>query len=98
MKVLVTGGAGFIGSHVVEELVNHHFEVVLVDNLVTGSLDNLLNTVKIYQFDINDQEIEYVFERERPDYVIHLAAQVSVTASMNNPFLIYRRIWLVRLN
>ncbi|WP_342505962.1 NAD-dependent epimerase/dehydratase family protein [Sporosarcina sp. FSL K6-2383] len=86
MKVLVTGGAGFIGSHVVEELVNHHFEVVLVDNLVTGSLDNLLNTVKIYQFDINDQEIEYVFERERPDYVIHLAAQVSVTASMNNPF------------
>ncbi|WP_203248019.1 NAD-dependent epimerase/dehydratase family protein [Sporosarcina beigongshangi] len=86
MKILVTGGAGFIGSHVIEELVNHQYEVVLVDNLVTGSLDNLLNMVKIYQFDINDPEIEYVFDKERPDYVIHLAAQVSVTASMNDPF------------
>ena len=87
MKVLVTGGVGFIGSHVVEELVNHQYEVVLVDNIVTGSLDNLLTDVKIYELDINDQKIEYVFDRERPDYVIHLAAQVSVTASMNDPLL-----------
>lgn len=87
MKVLVTGGAGFIGSHVVEELVNHQYEVVLIDNLVTGSLDNLFTNVEIYQLDINDPEVEYVFDKERPDYVIHLAAQVSVMASMKDPFL-----------
>ena len=46
MKVLVTGGAGFIGSHVVEELVNSQYEVVLIDSLVTGFLENLSNNVK----------------------------------------------------
>ncbi|WP_318616812.1 NAD-dependent epimerase/dehydratase family protein [Sporosarcina sp. YIM B06819] len=87
MKVLVTGGAGFIGSHVVEELVNHQYEVVLIDNLVTGFLGNVLTNVKTYQLDINNPEIEFVFDRERPDYIIHLAAQVSVTASMKDPLL-----------
>lgn len=85
MKVIVTGGAGFIGSHVVEELLNHQYEVVLIDSLGTGSLENLPNDTKLYQFDINDAELGMVFEQERPDYVIHLAAQASVTASLNDP-------------
>lgn len=87
MKVLITGGAGFIGSHIVEELLNKKYEIVVVDNLVTGFFDNLPKEAKFYRMDLDDTEFEYVFEQERPDYVIHLAAQASVTASMKNPYL-----------
>lgn len=87
MKVLVTGGAGFIGSHVTEELLKHKFQVVVVDNCVTGFLRNVPDEVKLYQIDLNDSKVELVFEKERPDYVIHLAAQASVIVSMNNPYL-----------
>ncbi len=87
MKVLVTGGAGFIGSHVVEELLACDYEVVVVDNLISGFSRNLKEQVIFYEIDINDAALAYVFEMERPDYVIHLAAQVSVQASMDNPYL-----------
>jgi UDP-glucose 4-epimerase len=87
LKVLVTGGAGFIGSHVVEELLGHQYEVVVVDNLVTGFLENLPKDVKLHQMDLNDPKFEGVFEQEKPDYVIHLAAQASVALSMTDPNL-----------
>ena len=87
LKVLVTGGAGFIGSHVVEELLGHQYEVVVVDNLVTGFLENISKDVKLHQVDLNDPKLEGVFEREKPDYVIHLAAQASVALSMTDPNL-----------
>ena len=87
MKVLISGGAGFIGSHVTEELLNHHYDVVLIDNLATGSSSNVPNNVKFYNYDLNDPEMEYVFEMEKPDIVIHLAAQASVTASMRDPYM-----------
>lgn len=87
MKVLVTGGAGFIGSHVTEELLKHGYEVIVVDNCVTGFLKNVPDEVKLYQIDLNDSKVEFVFEKESPDYVIHLAAQASVIVSMNNPYL-----------
>ena len=86
-KVLITGGAGFIGSHVVDELLEHHYEVIIIDNLRTGSLANLKDQIKLYQFDINDPNVELVFELENPDYVVHLAAQTSVIASLDNPYL-----------
>jgi UDP-glucose 4-epimerase len=87
MKVLVTGGAGFIGSHVVEELLGHQYEVIVVDNLVTGFIENVPKDVKLYQMDLNDPKFEDVFEQEKPDYVIHLAAQASVALSMTDPNL-----------
>ncbi|MBE1557080.1 NAD-dependent epimerase/dehydratase family protein [Sporosarcina limicola] len=87
MKVLLTGGAGFIGSHVTEELLKHKFQVVTIDNFVTGFQGNIPGKVKFYQMDLGDKRVELVFKQEKPDYVIHLAAQASVMASMTNPYL-----------
>jgi len=87
LKVLVTGGAGFIGSHVVEKLVENGFQVVSVDNYVTGSPENVHEEVRMYEIDINHKGLESIFEKEKPDYVIHLAAQASVIESMNDPYL-----------
>ncbi|WP_181351276.1 NAD-dependent epimerase/dehydratase family protein [Thalassobacillus sp. CUG 92003] len=84
MKVLVTGGAGFIGSHIVEELIDSHYEVVVVDNLVTGHMKNLLPQVKFYNQDIR-KNLDDLFAKEKPDYVIHQAAQVSVSQSFTDP-------------
>ncbi|WP_252989966.1 NAD-dependent epimerase/dehydratase family protein [Sporosarcina newyorkensis] len=80
--MLVTGGAGFIGSHVVEELLNNQFEVIVIDNCVTGNPKNLPENIKLFRVDINDSEVRSIFETELPDYVIHLAAQASVIVSM----------------
>ncbi|MBO0588600.1 NAD-dependent epimerase/dehydratase family protein [Sporosarcina sp. E16_8] len=87
MKVLVTGGAGFIGSHVVEELLNHQYEVVIVDSFVTGFPENVCVDAKLYRRDITDLELEDVFKLEKPDFVLHLAAQASVITSTNDPYL-----------
>lgn len=87
MKVLISGGAGFIGSHVTEELLNNNYDVVVIDNLTTGSPSNMPDNVRFYHSDLNDPELEYVFEIEKPDIVIHLAAQASVTISMDNPYM-----------
>ncbi|MGM0904478.1 MAG: NAD-dependent epimerase/dehydratase family protein [Bacillota bacterium] len=85
MKVLVTGGLGFIGSHIVDRLIADGHEVVVVDNLVSGSRQNLHPQAKFYQMDIRDQKIETVFLTENPDCLIHQAAQVSVQKSMDDP-------------
>jgi UDP-glucose 4-epimerase len=83
--VLITGGAGFIGSHVVEECLAHNYEVVVVDNFSSGIIDNLSIDCKVYQLDINDAHLKHVFEVEKPDMVIHLAAQASVMKSIEDP-------------
>jgi UDP-glucose 4-epimerase len=85
MKVLITGGAGFIGSHVVEECLAHNYEVVVVDNFSSGSINNISDECKVYHVDINDIHLKKVFEIEMPDLVIHLAAQVSVMKSLEDP-------------
>lgn len=85
MKVLITGGAGFIGSHIAEELLAHNYEIIVVDNLKSGKIENLPGKMKLYNMDINDREMQYVFELEQPHIVIHLAAQTSVVASMEDP-------------
>ncbi len=84
-KVLVTGGAGFIGSHVVDAYIQHGFEVVIVDDLSTGRAKNLNPAAKFYKTDIRDEEIFEIFERERPNYVNHHAAQMDVRRSVMEP-------------
>ncbi len=88
MKVLVTGGAGFIGSHVVDKLISHGYEVSVVDNLSSGKQENLNSSAKLYAADIVEAKaLDKVFEIERPDFVIHHAAQIDVQASMHDPAL-----------
>jgi UDP-glucose 4-epimerase len=85
MKVLVTGGAGFIGSHVVDNYINNGYQVVIVDDLSTGRKSNLNQEAIFYQLDIRDPEIAGVFEKERPDYINHHAAQMDVRRSVVDP-------------
>ena len=84
-KALVTGGAGFIGSHVVDLLLEKGYEVVIVDNLASGSIKNIDNRAKFYQADILSDAIGTIFSAEKPDYVFHLASQISVSKSLREP-------------
>jgi len=85
MKFLVTGGAGFIGSNVVDGLIEAGYEVVVVDNLITGKRENVNPKARFYRVDITSPDLEEVFERERPDYVNHHAAQMNVRKSVDDP-------------
>jgi len=85
MKVLVTGGAGFIGSHVVDLFLENGYEVVVVDDLSTGRMSNLNPAARFYQMDIRSPEILQIFEREQPDFVDHHAAQMDVRRSVVDP-------------
>lgn len=85
MKILVTGGAGFIGSHVVDRLVQEGHEVVVLDNLVTGKRKNINKAVEFYKMDIESSSLERVFRKERPSVVYHLAAQMDVRRSVEDP-------------
>ena len=84
-KILVTGGAGFIGSHVADLFISKGYEVVIVDDLSTGRASNLHPDAKFYQMDIRDPKLREVFEQERPDYVSHHAAQMDVRRSVAEP-------------
>lgn len=84
-KVLVTGGAGFIGSHLVDALVEKGFAVVVLDNLSSGKKENLNSEAKFYKADIRDVQISEIFENEKPEYVFHLASHISLRESIKNP-------------
>ncbi len=84
---IVTGGAGFIGSHIVDLLIEKGHKVIVIDNLSTGNKTNINSKAKFYQTDITDPEIATVFSREKPDFVFHLAAQIDVRVSVANPML-----------
>jgi len=85
MKILVTGGAGFIGSHVVDMCIDEGYEVVVVDDLSTGRLSNLNPRSTFYQLDIRSPDLEGVFDVERPDFISHHAAQMDVRRSVADP-------------
>lgn len=84
-KAIVTGGAGFIGSHISDELISRGFEVVVIDNLSSGRRRNLAPAAKFYEVDIRDKSIADIFAKEKPQYLFHLAAQMDVRKSVADP-------------
>jgi len=86
MRALVTGGAGFIGSHVADDLLAMGYEVAVLDNLSTGRRDNVPEGVELIELDIRDRAaVDAAFSRLRPSLVSHHAAQTSVSVSMRAP-------------
>jgi len=85
MKILVTGGAGFIGSNVVDAYIEKGYEVVVVDDLSSGKRENLNKKARFYELDICDRALEGVFKKEGIDIVNHHAAQVDVRKSIADP-------------
>jgi len=85
MKVLVTGGAGFIGSHVVDKYIADGHSVDICDNLSSGKIENLNKAARFYNFDIRSAEVRNLILTEKYDAVNHHAAQISVIESTRNP-------------
>ena len=88
-KALVTGGAGFIGSHLVEELLKNNVRVLVIDNLLTGKKTNLdrLENVDVIYDDLGSHESIKEIEKFNPEICFHLAAQSSVVISVEDPLL-----------
>ena len=86
MKTLVTGGAGFIASHLVDRLIGEGHSVVVVDNLSAGRFENVNKSATFYKIDIcNSTALELIFKKEKPEVVNHHAAQVNVRKSVDTP-------------
>lgn len=87
MKILVTGGAGFIGSNVVDGYIEAGHQVVVVDNLFTGKKENVHPEATFYEMDIRSEEMDGLLAKEKPDVLNHHAAQISVPSSVADPLL-----------
>lgn len=106
MKVLVTGGMGYIGSHTDVELLENNYEVVIVDNLVNSKIDVLDKIEKItgkrpifYQYDLCDyQDLETIFKENKIDVVIHFAGLKAVGESCEKPLLYYQNNLISTMN
>ncbi len=85
MKILITGGAGFIGSHLVEKLLQENCQVLVLDNLHTGLRENLPQGVPLIEMDVRDENVLAVFAKEKFDAVVHLAGQTMVNVSVDDP-------------
>jgi UDP-glucose 4-epimerase len=85
LEVIVTGGAGFIGSHVVDAYVAAGHSVVVIDNLATGNRDHVHPAAQLIEMDINSPELPALFQAERPDVVNHHAANADVSRSVQEP-------------
>lgn len=83
---MVTGGAGFIGSHIADLLIENHYNVIIVDNLSTGSKKNLNKKAVFFECDLNDADyLKTIFKENQIDYVIHEAAQINLRNSIKDP-------------
>ena len=87
MRITVTGGAGFIGSHLVDRLIHDGHTVQVIDNLYTGNKEFVHSKAQFVELDIRDPKLYSVLEEFRPDYIFHEAAQTEVSTSMSNPML-----------
>lgn len=92
MQTVVTGGAGFIGSHLVDLLVGDGHQVTVIDNLSSGRTENIAShlesgAVELLEQDIRDADFEAIFRRVEPEVVFHLAAQIDVRRSVEDPLL-----------
>lgn len=87
MKVLITGGAGFIGSNIADRLIELGNEVIILDDLSNGKRENINKSARFYEFDVRNPNLIDVFNNEKPKVVIHNAAQLSVRISVENPVL-----------
>ncbi len=85
MKILITGGAGFIGSHLVEKLLQENCQVLVLDNLHTGLRENLPQGVPFIEMDVRDENVLAIFAKEKFDAVVHLAGQTMVNVSVDDP-------------
>jgi len=85
MKILVTGGAGFIGSNLADALIADGHQVSIIDNLSTGKLRNVPAAAEFHQIDISSPVVDKVMERGKFDVIFHLAAQMDVRKSVENP-------------
>lgn len=86
MRILVTGGAGFIASHIVDRLIDLNHHVCVVDNLFTGKEDNINDRAIFYKCDITEMEkLKMIFKVEKPEIVIHHAAQIDIQTSLKKP-------------
>lgn len=84
-KVIVTGGAGFIGSHLVDRLISMDYDVLVIDNLSSGSENNINKSAEFLKKDICDNDLDSVLGKYSPSYIFHLAAQIDVRKSLENP-------------
>jgi UDP-glucose 4-epimerase len=98
VKVLVTGGTGFIGSHITDLLAQLGYQVIVVDNLSQSNLSHLNRKARFYKLDITDSSLYAVLAREKPDVIIHQAAQVNVHQSVKDPISDVRTNILGTLN
>lgn len=99
MKALVAGGAGFIGSHLIDALLAEGYEVVCVDNFFIGTKENIRHLegdprFTFYQQDLSDfDKTLEIFEKEKPDHVFHMAANSDIQASANDPLIEYKNTY-----
>lgn len=84
-RILVTGGAGFIGSHIVDTYLSLGHDVAVVDNFWAGTRANLNPKARFYEVDVRSPQLAEVFEKEKPEIVNHLAAQIDVRKSLDEP-------------
>ncbi len=84
-KILVTGGAGFIGSNLVDSLINLGHQVFIIDNFYSGKAEYVNKAATFYEIDICDKKVEAIFAAEKFDYVYHLTAQIDVRKSVIDP-------------
>tara|TARA_B100000686_G_scaffold189860_1_gene196523 strand:- start:140 stop:457 length:318 start_codon:yes stop_codon:yes gene_type:complete len=98
MKIMVTGGAGFIGSHIVNEYINAGHDVVIIDNLSSGEKRFVNPKARFYELNIHSSDVKIILEKEKISAINHHAAQISVSESVSDPLFDATPILLVLYN